>query len=389
MVSQFISWSITLAALIALGLVYWTRDVALPEGDHLFRPVQPMTSLTSELPGRDRVPLSETRALEMDQMVEISEYPVGEINIQKLTDKSYWILHNLHAMTLYVGEEEALLVDAPEDLFVDRLFDRIARITPNPVTTFVYTHPHLDHIKGANALIDKIRETGHEPRIIGSDRLVEAMERYQQVVPRPTEIVPAPGGYFEFDGERFKLGTPVDVAHSTADSYVLFPDGVITFIDFVYANRLPLHDYSGVQNMTGYIEFLRHVAGEDWHLANTGHSNVSSPQDVARFLEYTEDLYDAWFEVIPDNWGVPQYLRGKAKGDFIAVWLRNTFDKVGYEIAAKLEPKWGHYPQFELALDHALKVQWDGFLHYDFSDHPDIRPDFTPIQPAGGTHVLP
>lgn len=387
--STFISWSITVVALIALGFVYWTRDVPLPEGNHVFRPVQPMTSRTTEVPGRERVPLSESVTLQQDQMVEISEYPVGEINIQKLTDNSYWILHNLHAMTLYVGDTEALLVDAPEDLFVDRLFDRIAKITPNPVTTFVYTHPHLDHIKGANALIDKIRETSHEPRIIGSDRLVEAMDRYQQVVPRPTEIIPAPGGYFEFDGKGFKLATPVDVAHSTADSYVLFPDGVITFIDFVYANRLPLHDYSGVQNMTGYIEFLRHVAGEDWQLANTGHSNVSSPQDVARFLEYTEDLYDAWFEVIPENWGVPQYLRGKAKGDFIAVWLRNTFDKVAYEMAAKLEPKWGHYPQFELALDHALKVQWDGFLHYDFFDHPDIRPEFTPILPGGEKHVLP
>jgi hypothetical protein len=27
-------------------------------------------------------------------------------------------------------------------------------------------------------------------------------------------------------------------------------------------------------------------------------------------------------------------------------------------------------------------VQWDGFLHYDFFDHPEIRPDFTPIEPV-------
>ncbi|NCF21186.1 MAG: MBL fold metallo-hydrolase [Haliea sp.] len=343
-----------------------------------------MTSHNQELQDRERVELSETTALRRDQMVEISEYPVGEINIQKLTDNSYWILHNLHAMTMYVGENEVLLVDAPEDLFVDRVLERIAAITPNPVTTFVYTHPHLDHIKGATSLVAAMEKSGQTPRIIGSDRLVEAMDRYQQQVPRPTEIVPAPGGHFEFDGKRFKLATPVDVAHSTADSYILFPDGVITFIDFVYANRMPLHDYSGVQNMTGYIEFLRHVAGEEWIFANTGHSNVSSPRDVAAFLDYTKDLYDAWFEVIPENWGVPQYMRGKLKDDFIAVWLRNTFDKVAYEMAVKLEPKWGHYPQFELALDHALKVQWDGFLHYDFFDHPEIRPKFTPIPPGEG-----
>lgn len=379
--SSRVSWSITAIAVLATAFMYWSANPSVDRGEHRFRPVPPMTSLTREQTDRERVEITETAPLQPCQLVEISEYPVGEINIQKLTENSYWILHNLHAMTLYVGDSEVLLVDAPEGLFAERLLDRIAEITPNPVTTLVYTHPHLDHIKGATALKEVLQQRGRDLHIIGSNRLVEAMDRYQQRVPRPTEIIPAPGGYFEFDGQRFKLATPVDVAHSTADSYVLFPDGVITFIDFVYANRLPLHDFSGVQNMTGYIQFLRHVAGEQWDFANTGHNNVSAPGDVEMFLDYTRDLYDAWFEVMPDNWGVPEYLRGKVKGDYIAVWLRNVFDRVAYKIAAKLEPRWGHYPQFELALDHALKVHWDGFLHYDFSDNRDVRPLFTPITP--------
>lgn len=376
-----LSWSITVIAVLAMAVMYWNQDQRLPQREHRFRAVSPITSKTQDVAGRERVNISEIRALKPDQLLNIAEYPVGEINIQKLTVNSYWILHNLHAMTLYVGDTEVLLVDAPEDLFVDRLLARIADITPNPVTTFVYTHPHLDHIKGAATLVKALRDQGQELRIIGSDRLVQAMDRYQQQLPRPTEIIPAPGGYFEFDGLLFKLATPVDVAHSTADSYVLFPDRVITFIDFVYADRLPLHDYSGVQNMTGYITFLRHIAGESWDFGNTGHSNVSAPQDVARFLEYTSDLYDAWIETIPYNWGVPEYVRGKLKNDYIAVWLRNVFDRVAYKMAARLEPRWGHYPHFELALDHALKVQWDGFLHYDFHGHPEIRPLFTPISP--------
>ena len=61
--------------------------------------------------------------------------------------------------------------------------------------------------------------------------------------------------------------------------------------------------------------------------------------------------------------------------------LLRTFSKTRSGMS-RLEPKWGHYPQFELALDHALKVQWDGFLHYDFFDRPDIRPRFMPIPPA-------
>jgi hypothetical protein len=97
--SNKLSWSITCLALVAMGVMYWSQDKGYNEGDHVFRPVQPMTSHNQELQDRERVELSETTALRRDQMVEISEYPVGEINIQKLTDNSYWILHNLHAMT--------------------------------------------------------------------------------------------------------------------------------------------------------------------------------------------------------------------------------------------------------------------------------------------------
>ncbi len=313
-------------------------------------------------------------------MIGLPEYPIGQINIQRISEQSYWILHNLHSMTMYVGAEEVLLVDAAEALFADRLLDKIAEITDKPVTTLVYSHPHLDHIGGAQNLADAVAKQGRTLRIIATDQFVQASELYQQRIPKVTEVVDTPVGYFEFDNKRFKMGTPVSVAHSMADSYILFPDRTITFIDFVYAARLPLHDFSGVQNMTGYITFLRHVLGEEWDLANTGHVNPTSREDVEMTLQYTKDLFDAWFETITDNWGVPTFLRGKAKNDYVAVWLRNTFDKVAYEMAAKLEPKYGHLPHFELALDHALKVQWDGFLHYDFTHHPDVRPEFTPIK---------
>ncbi|TCI93152.1 MBL fold metallo-hydrolase [Tenacibaculum sp. M341] len=375
------SWFITIVAVIGMLVMYFLQDKDIAQGEYTFRPVSPLTSKTKPTQGREMISISEVKALKPNQMIDISEYPVGEINIQKLTENSYWIMHNLHVITMYIGEKEVLLVDAPEDLFADRLLKRIAKLTDNPVTTLVYSHPHLDHIGGAQNLVDALAKKQQSLKIIATDQFVKASTLYKQKIPQPTEIIPTPVGYFEFDNKKFKVGTPMTVAHSIADSYILFPDKIITFIDFIYAGRLPLHGYSGVQNMTGYVNFLRHVAGEDWIFANTGHNNVSSPQDLDFMLQYTKDIYDAWFRAINDNWGLPEYLRGKVKGDYVAVWLRNVFDKVAFQIAKELEPKYGHYPQFELAIDHALKVQWDGFLHYDFTHHPDIRPDFSPIDP--------
>lgn len=378
-----LSWGITSVAVIAMFIMYWLQNETLEQGDHIFRPATPIVERTEIISDRrERIPISETVPLEPGKMIQIDEYPLGQINIQRLTDRTYWILHNVHGMTMYVGDEEVLLIDAADGLFADRLLERVAKITDKPVTTIVYTHPHLDHIIGANNLSKALAKQGRSLRVIATDQFVEISNLYKQDIPKPTEVVATPVGYFEFDNKRFKIGTPMSVAHSSADSYILTPDGVITFIDFVQPDRLPILDISGVQNMTGFITFLRHVAGEDWIHANTGHMNISSRQDVMFMLEYSKDLYDAWFEIIPDHWGIPAYVKGKLKDENIAIWLRNLFDTVAYKVAAKLEPKYGHYSQFELALDHALKVHWDGFLHYDFMNRPDIRPEFTPIKPT-------
>ena len=50
-----------------------------------------------------------------------------------------------------------------------------------------------------------------------------------------------------------------------------------------------VQEVSVVQNLTEYLEFVRHIAGEpDWVYANLGHSNVGNSEDVMRTLEYFE-----------------------------------------------------------------------------------------------------
>ena len=44
------------------------------------------------------------------------------------------------------------------------------------------------------------------------------------------------------------------------------------------------------------------MAGEDWHVANIGHVNVAHRKGLLRSLEYTSDIYDAWFRVAPKYW---------------------------------------------------------------------------------------
>ena len=124
------------------------------------------------------------------------------------------------------------------------------------------------------------------------------------------------------------------------------------------------------------------MAGEDWHVANIGHVNVAHRKGLLRSLEYTSDIYDAWFRVAPKYWDRNFFPHAAVGESYVATFLRNLFDKIAFEVALELKPKWGHLPHWTLAHDHAMKVQWDLFLNYRYKDEPEIRPSFEPIAPG-------
>lgn len=329
--------------------------------------------------------LSKWTMLEPGHQVDVPEWPEqsGNYYIQRLTENTWWILSDMYCTTLYVGETEALIIDMPEFTVMDELFASIAEIIGDkPLTTLVYSHPHMDHIGKAGEFVEYQRARGIDVKIVGSERMIREIRRYQQPIPEPTIIVADGRSQFSFDGKPFVYATIADWAHTGADAYTITPDGVLHVVDIFYGNRLPLHDYSGVQNMNGWIEIMRHLAGEQWIFANIGHVNVASRKGIRRSLEYTKDLYDAWFEIAPKYWDREYFPHGRG---YVGAFLRNLFDKVSYEVALDMKAKWGHLPHWTLAHDHAMQVQWDLFLNYRFRDAPQIRPSFEPIGPGGAS----
>jgi len=100
-----------LGLVMTVGLL--TSASFAQDSTRVFQTVNRLTTATERRTNQERVPISITQALKPGQLVEISA-PAGEIHIQKLTSNSYWILNTpTYSMTLYVGEKECLLVDAP------------------------------------------------------------------------------------------------------------------------------------------------------------------------------------------------------------------------------------------------------------------------------------
>ena len=349
---------------------------ATPAFGQEIQSVGPIKTYTNWLPEEKFFKPSIKKKLPAGHRVDIPFIIIdGTVVIQRLTERTYWVMLGTHSITLFVGDEGALIFEAPVSVPTDKLLSSIRRVTDLPIRALVYNHPHVDHNGGAAPLRAALKKQGIELRIIASENCLEQIRRYKSL-PEPTQTVPNGRAVFQFEKWTFKHVTPVRWAHTGADSYSITPDGVITFIDFVYPGALPFQNVSVVQNLTGFLEFIRHVAGEPgWTYANLGHSNVGYRKDVLRTLEYFEDLYKAWLKLIPPTLSKPYPgVQGKTN---TAVSLRIFFDRSSEIVANAMKKKWGHVPQFEVARDHAQEVHKDMYLNYD--GYHGRLPEFDPI----------
>jgi hypothetical protein len=372
---------ITAAWLCAAVAVAGESQPAFP-----FQHIEPAPLVNGwEMAGETYVEPSVTRQLAVGQRVSVPDFgEPGRWYVQRLTERTYWMICNAFATTAFVGDEGVLLVDASNTVVPADMFAAIRTFTELPVRALVYSHAHTDHNGGAARLQAALEEQGIELRIIASQSAAREIIAHQDNLATPTEILGDGRASFRFERWDFVLGTPMVSAHSPADSYVLTPDGVIMYVDFNYPGRMPLAYISSSINIGGWIDFLRHALGEDWQFANLGHANVGYKKDIERTFEYLGDLYDAYLTEIWPTWSsgsaIGEALDKNGPGLTAGVFWGNYADASAEIMAAKVYPKWQHLPQSEVIRSHAYKVFEDCFLNWN-PEVGAVRPKFSPIPP--------
>jgi hypothetical protein len=329
-----------------------------------------------------------TEKLEVGKRVAVPDFgEPGKWYVQRLTDRTYWLICNAFASTVFVGDESVLVVDASNTMVPDDFIAAIRQFTDLPIRALVYSHMHTDHVGGSYRLQEALKEQGIDLRIVASASAAREIKAHQNNVAPPTEILAAGRSTFVFEDFEFVLGTPIVAAHSAADSYVLTPDGVIMYVDFNYPGRVPLGYISSSYNITGWVDFLRHALGEDWQFANLGHANIGYKRDIEKTFAYLGDLYDAYTTEIWPSWatgqGIGEAVQKNGPGLTAGVFWSNYVDQSAEKMAAKVYPDWKHVAQSEVIRSHAYKVFEDCFLNYN----PEVgvtRPLFTPIPPDDG-----
>jgi glyoxylase-like metal-dependent hydrolase (beta-lactamase superfamily II) len=215
-----------------------------------------------------------------------------EKRIVKLRDNIYRGIWgsggSAYSMLFAVTDEGIILTDPLNQEFARWLKPKLASQFGVPVKYIIYSHPHYDHIAGADNW---------------PDATIIAHEDTDQRIREIRLPIRLPDKTFEKAltvslGETSVTAQYVGRCHSVGMTVIQFPKSqILMTVDFCPPNALPY-----LQLMDGYpeewIKALKRVQEMDFEIMEAGHYELGKKEQVRLNIEYMETLYSRVRELV-------------------------------------------------------------------------------------------
>jgi len=206
--------------------------------------------------------------------------------IQRLSDNVYWVSAAYYNVTVLVGEDSVLLIDAPIARG-KQILEAIKTITNKPLSAIVYSHAHSDHVGGVGIILE---ESGNsEIALYATEAVRDELVAHRMAMQAPTRII-SEGFYFE--GHYLKVNQNL-VGHTPDNTVFLIQDGnrtILHAVDIVHPDQLEFRNFSLAQDPIVFQNDLDALMSMDWDVMVTGHNNLGYKEDVRFLQEYIADI---------------------------------------------------------------------------------------------------
>ncbi|KAK5058902.1 hypothetical protein LTR84_011166 [Exophiala bonariae] len=212
--------------------------------------------------------------------------------VESFGQGAYLLTDGLYQVLFLVANESVIVVDAPPTIG-HNILKGVQSVTDLPISHFVYSHAHADHI-GAASLV-----TG--PNVTTIAHFETASELAQ--VNDPAR--PAPNVTF---ADHYKLevcNQTLELAykgpnHQPGNLFIYAPlQKVLMLVDIVYPGWVPFENLGESQNIPGYIKAHDQLLEYDFDHYLGGHLNrAGTREDVIIQRAYVTDLYNNCAEAI-------------------------------------------------------------------------------------------
>jgi glyoxylase-like metal-dependent hydrolase (beta-lactamase superfamily II) len=262
-----------------------------------------------------------------DQAQPIDNGPDGH-RIQRAGEKGYVVLSGIVQSAFVVTDEGVIVVDAPP-ASVDHVVSAVASVTDKPVTHFIYSHSHNDHVGGVTKFPGAIRIAHEEAR-----RLIAFHN--DPARPVPDLVVDGPQNRLTIGGEVVDLIYP-GPNHEVGNILIHFPAQKLSIMtDVVMPGWAPYRGWGNADYPPGMLAAHDAILATDFDTYVGGHVyRAGTRSDVEQSRELFLDLWTtagkkmgevAFPDPAPGNPWAAQ-----------AVWISDISDQVVQE----LTERWG------------------------------------------------
>jgi competence protein ComEC len=222
------------------------------------------------------------------------------------------------AQLIVTPDNKAMLIDAGPNSAQDRLIAYLDAQDINELEYAVFTHPHEDHIGGADEVMKKtevknviLPDAGHDSETYF--RMLEAVDASGSAV-----TFAVPGEAFTLGGASFVILAPVSDGHASLNNY-----SVVLRLDygetsFLFTGDAEEESESEMLSMFGMSEFVCDVY-------KAGHHG-SSTSNTRRFLEACSPSYAVISCGEGNDYGHPHYEITEMFADMGVVTYRTDTD---------------------------------------------------------------
>jgi glyoxylase-like metal-dependent hydrolase (beta-lactamase superfamily II) len=196
------------------------------------------------------------------------------------------VTEGLYQAMFVVTRSGVVVVDAPPTIGT-RLTDAIRAATDKPVTHFIYSHSHIDHVGAAAQFGDVVRIASRET----AARLARAGDPNR---PRASRVLSRASNRLVIDGTEFRLDNR-GTHHEPGNLYIHLPQQrVLMVVDIIYPGWVPFTNLGMAEDVQGFIDAHETILGYDFDMLVGGHlSRPGTRADVEVQQDYVRDLVAA------------------------------------------------------------------------------------------------
>ena len=204
--------------------------------------------------------------------------------VTEIADGLYWLIDGSYQTMFLTTGKGVIVIDAPKEMG-EKYLDAISEVTSEPVTHFIYSHFHKDHVGAAHQFRDDVVYIAHKD---AAEHL-----RLKNDPNRPIPTITFEDTYTLSVGNQILELSYIGPFHSKGDIVIFAPkQKVAMVVDLFHPGAGPFKAFGLTKDMNAYLKAHDILLEQyDFDVLVSGHEKILATKDYLKTnKEFTLDV---------------------------------------------------------------------------------------------------